>query len=190
MRIAVLGAGPVGRALAARLARRHPVALVSRGPVRDAGPDVAPVSYGDAAEWASVIVPAVPFAAVREALARLGPLRAGTLVLDPTNPWGHAVAGESAAELIAGWVHPAPVVKAFNTVPVQVLAAPGTAACLYCGDVEAAKDTAAGLIADAGFDPVDVGALPMARLLEPLAAAVHEAGARRGRPLALALREP
>jgi predicted dinucleotide-binding enzyme len=39
----------------------------------------------------------------------------------------------------------------------------------YCGDDAAAKEVAARLAADLGFEPVDAGPLAAARLLEPLA---------------------
>ena len=39
----------------------------------------------------------------------------------------------------------------------------------YCGDDVKAKDTAAVLASDLGFEPVDAGPLRQARLLEPLA---------------------
>ena len=38
---------------------------------------------------------------------------------------------------------------------------------VYCGDDKHAKDVAARLIRDVGFDPVDAGPLRMARYLEP-----------------------
>ena len=38
---------------------------------------------------------------------------------------------------------------------------------VYCGDDDDAKDVAAQLIRDVGFDPVDAGPLQVARYLEP-----------------------
>ena len=38
---------------------------------------------------------------------------------------------------------------------------------VYCGDNKAAKKKAAALIRDVGFNPVDVGALSIARYVEP-----------------------
>ena len=43
---------------------------------------------------------------------------------------------------------------------------------VYCGDTQAGKDVAALLIRDVGFDPIDAGALRMARYTEPLAVLV------------------
>jgi predicted dinucleotide-binding enzyme len=64
-------------------------------------------------------------------------------------------------------------VKAFNTIGAgnlgRAVFAGLTADGFYCGDDGAAKAIAKGLIADAGLNPVDVGPLRNARLLEPLA---------------------
>ena len=38
---------------------------------------------------------------------------------------------------------------------------------MYCGDDAGAKEVAAGLIRDVGFDPVDAGPLRIARYMEP-----------------------
>jgi predicted dinucleotide-binding enzyme len=38
---------------------------------------------------------------------------------------------------------------------------------VYCGDDARSKETAARLISDVGFDPVDAGPLRIARYLEP-----------------------
>jgi predicted dinucleotide-binding enzyme len=40
---------------------------------------------------------------------------------------------------------------------------------VYCGDDEGAKELAAELIHDVGFDPVDAGPLRIARYTEPFA---------------------
>ena len=45
---------------------------------------------------------------------------------------------------------------------------------VYCGDDESGKDVAAGLIRDAGFDPVDAGPLRIARYTEPFALLVAQ----------------
>jgi 8-hydroxy-5-deazaflavin:NADPH oxidoreductase len=45
---------------------------------------------------------------------------------------------------------------------------------VYCGDDQSAKDVAAKLIDDAGFDAVDVGPLHIARYTEPFALLVGE----------------
>lgn len=63
-----------------------------------------------------------------------------------------------------------------GTVPsevfVPVFEARGKAnppSMVYCGDEDGAKDVAATLISDIGFEPVDAGPLRIARYLEPFA---------------------
>src|SRR5439155_3756476 len=80
----------------------------------------------------------------------------------------------SGAEELAKKVPKARVVPAFGTVPSEVLfdvfAARRKAhrpSLVYCGDDSRAKKTAAGLIRDVGFDPVDAGPLRIARYTEP-----------------------
>jgi predicted dinucleotide-binding enzyme len=68
-----------------------------------------------------------------------------------------------------------------NTVPSEVLFGVYEArrkasrpSLVYCGDDRRAKDVAAGLIRDAGFDPVDSGPLRIARYTEPFALLVGQ----------------
>jgi predicted dinucleotide-binding enzyme len=84
---------------------------------------------------------------------------------------GHTSSG---AEELAKKVPRAAVVSAFGTIPSEVLfpvfEALGTGAppnVMYCGDDEEAKEVAAQLIRDVGFDPTDVGPLSSARYMEP-----------------------
>ena len=80
----------------------------------------------------------------------------------------------SGAEALAKKVKRAKVVSAFGTVPSEVLfpvyesrRRARRPSLLYCGDDPGAKDVAARLIRDVGFDPVDAGPLRSARYLEP-----------------------
>ena len=80
----------------------------------------------------------------------------------------------SGSEELARKIPGARVVSAFNTVPSEALfsvfEARGNApqpSLVYCGDDQRAKDVAAGLIRDVGFDPVDAGPLRIARYTEP-----------------------
>jgi hypothetical protein len=82
----------------------------------------------------------------------------------------------SGAEDLAKRIPKARIVSAFNTVPSEVLfdvfEAKRRAArpsLVYCGDDEGAREAAAALIRDAGFDPVDAGPLKSARYTEPFA---------------------
>ena len=87
----------------------------------------------------------------------------------------------SGAEELARKVPKARVVSAFNTVPSEVLFGVFEArrkndrpSLVYCGDDERAKDAAAQLIGDVGFDAVDAGPLQIARYTEPFALLVAQ----------------
>ncbi|HZF34994.1 MAG TPA: transmembrane reductase oxidoreductase, partial [Candidatus Angelobacter sp.] len=87
----------------------------------------------------------------------------------------------SGAEELAKMVPKARVVCAFNNVPSEVLFGVYEArrkasrpSLVYCGDDRRAKDLAAGLIRDVGFDPVDAGPLRIARYTEPFALLVGQ----------------
>jgi predicted dinucleotide-binding enzyme len=80
----------------------------------------------------------------------------------------------SGAEELAKRTRGAHVVSAFNTVPSEALfgvfAKRGTArppSVVTCGDHARAKEVAARLIRDVGFEPVDAGPLRIARYTEP-----------------------
>ena len=82
----------------------------------------------------------------------------------------------SGAEELARKIPRAHVVCAFNTVPSEVLFGVYGAkdknarpSLVYCGDDQNAKNVAAKLIDDAGFDPIDGGPLRIARYTEPFA---------------------
>jgi predicted dinucleotide-binding enzyme len=78
----------------------------------------------------------------------------------------------SGAEKIQAMVPAAKVVKAFNTASGHSIAklklkiGNATATGFYCGNDSGAKQAAAELLANAGFDPLDVGGLKNARYLE------------------------
>jgi hypothetical protein len=95
----------------------------------------------------------------------------------------HLVLGltTSGAEELARKVPRAHVVSAFSTVPSEVLFAVFDGRSkkkrpdlVYCGDRDGAKQTSAMLIDAAGFNPVDVGALSVARFIEPFVMLVAE----------------
>jgi predicted dinucleotide-binding enzyme len=115
---------------------------------------------------------------VQDAIKAAGDL-AGKILVDATNPVKPDLSGlalghtTSAAEQVARRAPGARVVKAFNTTGAGNMANPrfgGVAASMFlCGDDSAAKRTVAGLAEALGFEPVDVGPLAQARLLEAVA---------------------
>jgi predicted dinucleotide-binding enzyme len=153
-----------------------------------AGPNARAGSPAEAAQFGEVVVLAPPWPVVGDALQAAGSL-ADKILIDCTNPLKSDLSGleightTSAAEEVARRVAGARVVKAFNSIGAANMANPvfgsQRATMFFCGDDAAAKSTVARLVEEIGFEPVDAGALAIARLLEPLAMLwIHLAYAR------------
>jgi predicted dinucleotide-binding enzyme len=131
----------------------------------------------NAVKSADVVVLAVP-ASEAEKVVKPLPLE-GKVLLDATNPLNADFSGlavgynDSAGERLARAARGARVVKIFNSTGAGNMGNPvyqdGTATMFYAGDDAEAKQIAAKLAADCGFDAIDAGPLQNARLLEPLA---------------------
>lgn len=193
MRIAIIGTGNVGTALGKGWSKAgHRIIYGSRHPAQvDCAVGTADTIAG-AAQQGEVVVLAVPFASVDDALAAAGNLERKVLV-DATNPMGAVSSGAGVVAAAAPGAH---VVKAFNTMGWETMADPvvdGRAAVgLVAGDDPDAKKTVLGLAGELGFDAVDAGGLEAAPLLEGLARLwVHlafRAGLGRGVAFALVRR--
>lgn len=183
MKIAIIGAGSVGRALATGWRKAsHEVTLGVRDPTGPGASELKQQGFTiaapkDAAARAEAIVLAVPWGAVRATLESLGAL-AGKIMIDATNPLtsdmslalGHTdSAGETVARLAPG----ARVVKAFNTTGANNMVdsryANGKLVMLVAGDDPEATAGVISLANDLGFEAVDAGPLAMSRHLEPMA---------------------
>lgn len=188
MKIAIIGAGKVGAALGKGWARagheiffgvRDPDADRHKEAARDAG-SAHVVTAREAAAEAPVVVLAVMWRAVQEAITSCGDL-AGRILIDPTNPLRMGAAGlelalgfdTSGGELVAGWAPGASVFKTLNQVGFEVMAEttgyPVKPAMFVAGDDTARKGDVLRLVADLGFDARDAGPLRLSRLLEPYA---------------------
>lgn len=187
--IALVGAGAVARALGANAVGRG---LGVTHWVRDAATaSVAPGARvqelaalpGPDPAVAAVIL-AVPFDAVASVVPAL-PLAPGTVLIDATNPFGRPVpAGHASGAAVVAAHAPAgvPVVKAFNVLGAEHMAAPllpdGRRPLLpVAGDDAVARAAVVELARHLDFDAVDVGGLA--------GAAVTEAAARYWGLLAL-----
>jgi predicted dinucleotide-binding enzyme len=120
---------------------------------------------------------ATPWAGAQDALAAAGPLE-GRILVDATNPLGPGMVlthgtTDSGGEQVARWSPGARVVKAFNSIGVEVMAAPrfgaSHAVLWLAGDDAGACEVVAGLARDIGFEPLRLGPLVRARVLEPAA---------------------
>ena len=170
MDIAVIGAGKIGGAIGMRMAGAgHDVAIAnSRGPetlterAKEIGAHAA--SAADAVRGAEVVFLAVPYAAVDETAEAAGPWD-GKLVVDVTNYYEGrdgaelAPGDESSSVIVAGKLPGARVVKAFNTILWKRLESEAGLAIFYAADDDAAGETVAQLIREAGFAPVKSGGL-------------------------------
>ena len=178
MKIAIIGAGNVGGALATKWAKAgHTVTVAGR----DADKTKAKADHvgakaaspKDAVKDADVVVFAVPSANVVAAAKEAGDLN-GKIVIDATNIMAPAArTSESPALALAKAIPGAKVVKTFNTAFAQIHAETSGKAekpsQVLVGDDPDAKDTVKVLIEEAGFEPFDAGGLDMAPDLEGFA---------------------
>ena len=156
---------------------RHPDALQSL--IRRAGDNAQAGTPQQAAQFADIIVSAVPYGALPGIGKTLAPFIRGKAVLDACNPYPgrdgevgtHALqvgAGLASAAYFPG-VH---LVRGFNSIDATVLQSEAhrqgqPLAIPLAGDDQSALQLASKLVRDAGFAPVVVGALSSARLFQP-----------------------
>jgi len=173
MKIGILGAGNVGTRLA-ELARAagHDVLVGSRK---------GDASLADASRHGDIILIAVHYHAVEDALKPLSELLAGKIVIDATNPlnddWSPRILGEntSAGEEIAKLLPNSKIVKAFNTVFADIMSTEGLSrngsavTAFVASDHDDAVKTVADFAKSIGFAPVTSNKLIVARYLEAIA---------------------
>jgi NADPH-dependent F420 reductase len=187
VRVTIVGAGKMGRGIGLRVvAGGHEVQVLDHDPedARALADELNAQGRGGArAEGdtidGDIVVLAIPYPSLAEALDQYGDQLAGKIVVDITNPIDSSTMdrlatppGVSAAEEIAQRIRDARVVKAFNTTFAGTLVA-GRADghpldVLIAGDDEAAKEQVATLAKDGGLRPIDVGPLRRAKQLEHL----------------------
>ncbi|MGH9142169.1 MAG: NADPH-dependent F420 reductase [Vicinamibacterales bacterium] len=188
MRIGIIGAGMIGSTMAKlwsnagydiQLASRHPDQLEAM--VAALGPRASVATPAQAAEFGEVVMLTVPLSAVSDLAPELAPLLAKKVVVDTGNAYEKRD-GQSAREATghpggsAAWAAAffpkARWVKGFNTVYFKVLESEAhrvgdRVGIPLASDDQDALDLVAGLVRDAGFDPVIVGALSRGREFEP-----------------------
>jgi predicted dinucleotide-binding enzyme len=194
MRVGILGSGLMGGKLGTIFARAGHEVVFSyarseqklQALARDAKGKARAGTPREAAQDADAILLAVHCSRIEDVLHQIGDL-SGKVILTCSLPMNDdntelVVAHKtSGAEELAKMIPKARVVAAFNTVPSEVLFGvyeskrkASRPSLVYCGDDPGAKESAAGLIRDVGFDPVDVGPLPIARYTEPFALLVAQ----------------
>lgn len=186
MNIAIIGYGNVGEALGRRWGMLgHEVTYGARDPKEGRARAAALAagahltSVAEAVAGAEMVVLAVPYDAVPDAIAEAGDL-AGKVVIDATNAlssgYRPAVDGyDSGAARVAALAPDARVVKAFNTLGAGMMGdladldLGGKAVAPICGDDPGAKAAVTELAEQTGFEVVDVGPLEAAPLVEAAA---------------------
>lgn len=195
MRVGILGSGLMGGKLGTLFARAgHEVVFsYARGQqklkklARDAGETARAGTPAEAVRDADAVLLAVHWLRFGEVLNQAGDL-SGKVVLTCSLPMNAkntelvVAHTSSGAEELAKRLPGARVVSAFGTVTSEVLFGVFDArrrksrrpSLVYCGDDSHAKEVAARLIRDVGFEPVDAGPLRIARYFEPFALLVAQ----------------
>jgi 8-hydroxy-5-deazaflavin:NADPH oxidoreductase len=184
VKVAIIGAGAMGKALARRLRRAgHEIRLsFSRNEqtLREAAKelDVGFGVPGEAARWADVIALATPWQALQPALESLGDL-SGKIIWDNTNAAASDLSvmlvgtTTSVGEEVQKRAPGAHVVKCIPTF-AELLERDdprlnGDPVTSYvAGNDAKAKATVCRLLSDLPTQPVDVGDLAASRLIEPM----------------------
>ena len=185
MKIAIIGAGNVGQALARSLSSKgHTIVYGVRDPNSPKsagltlGSRIQTASVPEAVQLGDIVFLATPWKATQEAIAAAGNLE-GRILVDCTNPLtgdlaaleiGHTTSG---GEQVAIWAKGARVCKAFNQTGAENLGncrfGRAKPVMFVCGNDRDANRIVMHLADEIGFEAVDAGPLSMARLLEPLA---------------------
>ena len=189
MKIGILGSGLMGGKLGTIFARAGHQVVFSYSHserklerlAKEAGQRASAGTPADAARDADAVFLAVHWGRVGAGLKQAGDL-SGKVIVSCSLPMNQSdtelvVAHKSSgAERLARKVRKAHVVSAFNTVPSEVLFSVFEGRrkgrrpnLVYCGDNKKAKEVAARLIRDVGFEAVDAGPLRLARFTEPFA---------------------
>ncbi len=194
MRIGILGSGLMGGKLGTLFARAGHDVVFSyarseqklKRLAREAQGNARAGTPGEAARDADALLLAVHWSRVDDVLKQAGDVSGKVIVacslpMNADNTDLVIAHTSSGAETLAKKVRRAHVVSAFGTVPSEVLFGVFEARCntnrpslVYCGDDQGAKDVAATLIRDVGFDPVDAGPLRVARYMEPFSLLVGQ----------------
>jgi 8-hydroxy-5-deazaflavin:NADPH oxidoreductase len=180
--ISIVGTGSMARALAGRaLAGGNAVEIIGRDAAKAkelaTTLDGATIGTDGTAPAGGIVILAVPYASAAAVVGEYGDALHGKVIVDITNPITPDLSGFltsegtfGAQEIAKAAPAGAPVVKAFNTLPSDVLAA-GSAEghpldVFIAGDDAEAKEAVSAFVESLGMRPMDTGQLSMARALE------------------------
>ena len=183
MNIGIIGCGEVGRTLGRLWAKAGHKIFFSfsndwndlKALARECGNASKAATPYDAVRCSEIVLFAVPWNAIDEAIKQIGRFE-GQVAIDATNPFvddqlhvQEFDEGDSSSECVARKLENAKVIKAFNTLPHQVLSnRSGQGLVVFmAGDYPAMKKKVAQLVTDAGFVPFDAGPLVEGKKQEP-----------------------
>ena len=197
MNTAIIGLGNIGARLARNLASGGQSIIVADRTLAKAetlagelGGKAESMPVADAIGKADVVILAIRFDAIKEALMTYRAGLQGKIIVDPSNPITPDGKGgfrktipadQSSGQIIAGLLpEGAELVKAFGTLGAQSLASganrsPDHAVLFYATDYPEAGRAVAKLIAASGFSPVSVGGLDQSIRIE-VGGDLHEFG--------------
>ncbi len=174
MKVGLIGAGHIGKALAKKFVKAGYTIIVSnsKGPeslkslVDELG-ELATAGTSEDAAKADLVVLAVMWENTKEALTTVKEHLAGKIVIDATNNMNSNPDDKPTSVVISELIPSAKVVKAFNTLMAATLdldpeVENGKRVIFYSGDHADAKETVGRIITDFGFAAVDLGNLQQA----------------------------
>jgi predicted dinucleotide-binding enzyme len=178
MKIAILGSGVVGQALATGYSKHgHEVRIGTRQSEVGGHPVDTP---GGAAAWGDLVVVAAKGEATVELVTSVKDAIADKVVIDTTNPLDFSTGkpglfvgwNDSLGEQVQRAIPDAKVVKAYNIVGNTLMVDPqipgGPPTMLIAGDDAAAKKTVTDLLTDTGWEVADLGGIEASRHLEAI----------------------
>jgi NADPH-dependent F420 reductase len=181
MKIAIIGSGNVGKALAkSGVKAGHQVTMTATSAEKAADAAKATgahaaLSNQEAVKDADLVIVAVPYDKLGEVFRGLGTSVDGKIVVDATNHVntqnpGEVLGAVSNAEEIQKRHPKVRVTKAFNYAFASRMAEPSVDGIhldgFVAGDDQEAKDKVLEFVKSIGFRPIDAGPLVMARALE------------------------
>lgn len=201
MKIAIIGSGEVGQALARGLVEAgHQVMIGTRNTEKSElkwtkkhKHEILSVgSFAQAADFGELAILAVAWHATDNVLAIVRPELSGKIVIDVTNPLvfndgeaptlavGHNM---SAGEMVQQTLADSHVVKTLNTINYRHMIKPhfssGTPVMFMCGNNDSAKAHVAEVLMQLGWQDIqDIGSIEKSRILEPLCLLWIEYGIR------------
>ncbi len=191
MKVAILGSGDVGQALAkAFKSEGHEVQLATRDTKSDKAKSIKDElgievhSFAQVAEWCELVVLCVLYTALEDVVSQIRDHLKNKVVIDVTNPLDLSSGmppslligtNDSAGEEVQRKLPQAKVVKALNSVGNGHMYKPQfdnvgdiTPTMFYCGNDKGAKEIVHTILLSFGWSPVDIGDITGSRELEPL----------------------